>query len=198
MTAAQAVSQPPLNLPPKHGNAGGTSVDTCFPNCIMWAHVLSCSTKYFVACFSFSASTIASTSLIFWSQACFLVGGGTSSWRLSKVSERFLQLRNSCTRVNAHKYVIFQVAYATQNFQTQSKFTVYKHIYRQFFVLSTSVGLAHACPNKSVPCYSRLINRCLAPPLRVKFFKKPQTLNSKAFYTSDNTKPWSLLQAYQY
>ena len=35
---------------------------------------------------------------------------------------------------------------------------------------------------KSVPCYSRLINWCLAPPLSVKLFKMPQTLNSKAFY----------------
>ena len=27
---------------------------------------------------------------------------------------------------------------------------------------------------EGVPCYSRLINRCLAPPLRVKLVKKPQ------------------------
>ena len=74
---------------PKYGNAGGTSVDTCFPICIIWAQAFSCSTEYLEPRFSVRTSTTASTSLIFWAQVCFLVVGarGSSS---SKVRDRFL------------------------------------------------------------------------------------------------------------
>ena len=88
MTAAQVVSQPPLNLELCQSMAMqvGLQLIHAFP------FVSSCSTEYFVACFAFSASTTVSMSLIIWAQGCFLVGGGTSYCGLSKVSECFLQL----------------------------------------------------------------------------------------------------------
>ena len=46
---------------------------------------------------------------------------------------------------------------------------------------------------EGVPCYSRLINLCLAPPLRVKLFKKPQNSELQGFLLQVNLEHKTLI-----